>query len=275
MRANRAVPLLLLALLGAAPDAGPSFAQRWEEAKARHPALRPFQPLDLEPLPLAELQAWAPEDGGRATVYDRDCKPVKLARADEGLHGTAGEKVSIHGDTQRIEGEEVEYGVEVAYLGSGFTELTREADGGWRPTAGSAMGDLQVEPGVLASVDRDVARWTGARVGLQAMCDRYLEEVSTCAGRERVCSRCEEIGFAELSHTQGVGMSHAPALTVRVPATAPHCDAPCPPDPAQAELRALYDLFVNREFLVRDLVRDGPVLYRTRSACHAARARRR
>ena len=242
----------LLLLLAAGPDA----EQAW--LTSRFPEVADYTPARAQDRALADLLAWATPKG---TAYDRRCRPVRLERRGAALYGLVNVQTQRDGDTRTVRADELLLDRALT-LTCGFTTTSRrDAKGRWAEVSSTAMGCADQVALGLGRVTSDAVWYDAAEVRLSIGC---VEVARTCDGP---CRRCGRYGVI----TAGGGPGFGVATHVQVRTSTAACPAACPPDPAPPDVdRANRQLADQRYFIDGD---PHPILFRTRAACRAYRAR--
>ncbi len=240
-------------------------------------AALPDETADLRPSRddgrLERLLAWAPADG-TVTVFDRACRPLRVARNERSLDGDVHVKAIVRGRTKTVSGDTIELGWDVTLVCGFDVTYERNASGRWVETASGATGCADTVGHALSEVTDTAAWWGGASVAVAVKCGHRREEVQRCLdGSERTCATCERLAI-ELDSPEGRFHTASAVTAVRIPAGAGPVDCAllCPADARGAKIAA-----ANAALAGADLEQVGlekhPTLFRTRAACRAYRAR--
>jgi hypothetical protein len=244
------------------------FAEAWAwlraELKEETAALRPIAAADRL---LDRLLDWAAPDAA-LTVYDRRCRPLKLARNEASLDGDIHLKSVIRGKRKTVSGDSISFTDYITVVCGFDNDYERAADGTWVEAGVSVTGCADTVGHRLSEVTETAAWYGGATVTLFAKCVARREEEQRCGdGSTRVCSSCERIGM-EVDSRDGRFHSAIGAVTARAPAGPEpfDCAIPCPRDERGATLQRVSAALAGVEMLQTGL-EDHPTLFRTRAAC--------
>ncbi|AKV01888.1 hypothetical protein AKJ09_08551 [Labilithrix luteola] len=256
-------------MLGAPAPPAMTFDEAWAWLSAELPkdtaSLRPSRDDGR----LERLLAWAPP-GGTTTVFDRACRPLKVARNEGSLDGDVHVKTVVHDRTKTVSGDTIELGRDITLVcGFDFT-YERDASGKWVKTVVSATGCATTIGHSLSEVT-DAEAWYGsAPARIEVKCSSRLETRQRCLdGTERTCSKCTRVAI----ELDGPGHLRIPGgCAVLGPGRRPEpadCAVACPDDLGAkiATVNAALSGATFEEFRLE----SHPTLFRTRSACLAYR----
>lgn len=238
----------------------------WNWVQTQFPDAAKYHLAARPPVPLQELLSWA-RPNGTTTVYDRACRPIRVERGEDALHGPVNQETKVEGRRKTVHTDEVALGGHLVVTCGADRYYRRGKDGRWIGDGESFTACASPVGPLLSKVTQDAAWYNHEVVRLSITCAEELREEALCTGGgSRTCTRCRKWSI----HARNVGVGKL-AITAKV-TTPADCRAPCAGSGLSESARRAAEFLEGREFLA-DGPKEHPDLFRSRAACVRYRAK--